>query len=421
MTKKYAVEKIKTFVLNYLKNANEISAFDLFAGDSKFEKKYLSFLDEKKPAFIRDTKFTSWVFYRNTAVCVSKDGIECIPYIDLSGYIWKKQKIDRDFAIADVSCDFMKFLMNVSNKDLDRFNALKSGIGYMLHRHKSPSTVRALIVNDEQISDDPAGGTGKGLIFQALGKIRVMVPINGKALDTNKSFVWQRIDPDTDIVFIDETSKNFKFDSLFSILTSGWPIEKKNMTEICLSFEDSPKVGIATNNVIKGRGSSHKRRKAEYEVSPYYSAEFQPIDDFKRDFWSEWDDEEYNRFDNLMINCIKTFLELGIIEPVHVNLGIKKLISETSEEFVEFAKMWLVNDSRHNRNETFKQFINDNPGSYIKSSNQFYDWMREWGHTQVISALILTAYLNAKCNYGEQRFRATNTHIHVLLRQVETD
>jgi len=236
-----------------------------------------------------------------------------------------------------------------------------------------------LIANDELISNDPAGGTGKGLIFQALGKIRVMVSINGKSLDTNKSFVWQRIDPDTDIVFIDETSKSFKFDSLFSILTSGWPIEKKNKAEICLSFEDSPKVGIATNNVIKGSGSSHKRRKAEYEVSPYYSAEYQPIDEFNRDFWNDWDGPEYNKFDNLMIGCIQLFLTHGIIEPKYVNLTVKKMVAETSDEFVSFARMHLTNNARYQRNEKFKQFETENPGSYCKSSNQFYDWMREWG------------------------------------------
>jgi len=131
--------------------------------------------------------------------------------------------------------------------------------------------------------------------------------------------------------------------------------------------------------VLKGSSSSHERRKFEVEFFPHYSDSFQPIDDFKKNFWTDWDSEEWNKFDNLMLDCIKLYLTEGLIKVDFVNLKIKKLISETSEEFVEFAKMWLTNDSRHNRNDTFKQFINENPGSYIKSSNQFYDWMREWG------------------------------------------
>jgi len=382
------IDMIKDFVLNYLLEANETAAYNLFAGDSKFEKKYIAFLEVKKPAIIRDTKFTSWVFYRNTAVCVSKDGIELVPYIDLmGGYIWKSQIIGRDFSLnnpgehSDTSarCDFAQFLLNVSAGNISRCQSLMSGIGYMMHRFKDPSTVRALIANEEVISSNPAGGTGKGLIFLAMSKIRVTVFINGKSFDPNKDFTWQRVNPDTEIVVLDDTARNFNFESIFSILTTGWPINKKNKGEIYLDPADSPKIGIPTNNVLKGSSSSHERRKFEVEFHPHYSDSFQPIDDFKKNFWTDWDADEWNKFDNLMLDCIKLYLTEGLIKVDFVNLKIKKLISETSEEFVEFAKMWLVNNSRHNRNDTFKQFINDNPGSYIKSSNQFYDWMREWG------------------------------------------
>lgn len=374
------IDMIKDFVLNYLLHQNETAAYNLFAGDSKFEKKYIAFLEVKKPAIIRDTKFTSWVFYRNTAVCVSKDGIELVPYIDLmGGYIWKSQIIDRDFIPNGSDCDFSKFLLNVSACNIRRCQSLMSGIGYMMHRFKDPSTVRALIANEEVISSNPAGGTGKGLIFLAMSKIRVTVFINGKSFDPNKDFTWQRVNPDTEIVVLDDTARNFNFESIFSILTTGWPINKKNKGEIYLDPADSPKIGIPTNNVLKGSSSSHERRKFEVEFYPHYSDSFQPIDDFKKNFWTDWDSDEWNKFDNLMLDCIKLYLTEGLIKVDFVNLKIKKLISETSEEFVEFAKMWLLNNSRHNRNDTFKQFINDNPGSYIKSSNQFYEWMREWG------------------------------------------
>lgn len=381
------IDMIKDFVLNYLIEANETAAYNLFAGDSKFEKKYISFLEIKKPAIIRDTKFESWVFYRNTAVSITDEEIKLVPYIDLmGGYIWKSQIIDRDFSLPEPSqsgptklCDFSKFLLNVSGGVDKRCNSLKSGIGYMLHRFKNPSTVRSFILNEEEINNNPAGGTGKGLIFLAMSKIRQTVFIDGKSFDSNKSFVWQLVNPDTEIVVIDDPAKNFKLESIFSILTTGWPIEKKNKGTIFLTPEDSPKIGIPTNNVLKGSSSSHERRKFEVEFFPHYSDNFQPIDDFKKNFWTDWDLTEWNKFDNLMLSCIKLYLSEGLIKVDFVNLKFKKMISETSEEFVEFAKMNLKNNSRYNRNDTFKLFIADNPGSYIKSANQFYDWMRQWG------------------------------------------
>ena len=80
-----------------------------------------------------------------------------------------------------------------------------------------------------------------------------------------------------------------------------------------------------------------------------------------------------------MLNCVRLFLTHGLIRTEFVNLKVKKVIAETSTEFVEFARMHLKNNSRYQRNEMFKKFETDNPGSYCKSSNQFYDWMREWG------------------------------------------
>lgn len=373
------IDMIKDFVLNYLMDTNETAAYNLFAGDSKFEKKYIAFLEVKKPAFIRDTRCQSWVFYRNTAVSITSAKIELVPYIDLTGFIWKSQIIDRDFTTGTYECDFARFLMNVSAGVIPRCQSLMSGIGYMMHRFKDPSTVRALIANEEVISSNPAGGTGKGLIFIAMSKIRVTVFINGKSFDPNKDFTWQRVNPDTEIVVLDDTARNFNFENIFSILTTGWPINKKNKGEIYLDPSESPKIGIPTNNVLKGNTSSHERRKFEIEFHPHYSDTFQPIDDFKKNFWTDWESDEWNKFDNLMLNCIKLYLTEGLIKVDFVNLKIKKLISETSEEFVEFAKMSLENNNRYNRNETFKSFVNDNPGSYIKSSNQFYEWMREWG------------------------------------------
>lgn len=372
------VDNIRDFVLNYLHKRNEPLAYNAFAADSKFDKKYLAFLEVRTPKFIKDTKSESWVFYRNTAVLITAKEIKLVPYIDLTGYIWERQKIDRDFKIATYECDFSKFLMNVSNNKIERCQSLLSGLGYMMHRYKDPSTVKALIVNEEIITNEPEGGTGKGLIFQAMSKIRVVTFINGKNIDLTKDFAWQRVEPDNDIVAIDDPPKNFKFESLFSILTTGWPIRKLYKGEIYLLPEDSPKIGITTNYVMKGNTASHERRKFELEFYPYYNAEHQPIDDFKKSFWRDWDADEWNRFDNLMLGCIRLFLDKGLIKTEFVNLKMKKLMAETSPEFADFAHSHLQNNNRYNRNDTFAIFVKDNPGSYCKSANMFYDWMKEW-------------------------------------------
>ena len=49
-------------------------------------------------------------------------------------------------------------------------------IGFMLHGHKNLSYCPAVILNDEVISDNPEGGSGKGLWVNGLSHmIKVVV------------------------------------------------------------------------------------------------------------------------------------------------------------------------------------------------------------------------------------------------------
>jgi hypothetical protein len=374
------IDDIRDFVLSFLLTAGENAAYNLFAADSKFEKKYIAFLDIKKPKFIKDTKTESWTFYKNKAVRVSANGIDIIDYIDIDGYIWERQKIDRNISKVDYNGDFAKFLMNVSNNDIKRCQSLLSGIGYMMHRYKDPSRVRAMIANEEAKDSSPAGGTGKGLLFQALSKVRVVTFIEGKSIDVTKDFVWDLVTPYTDIVAIDDPPKGFKFENLFSILTTGWPIKQKYKSTVYLDADDSPKIGIASNNVMKGNSSSHERRKFEVEFYPYYNDKHQPIDDFGQSFFREWNDIEWCRFDNLMLMAQLLYMQKGLIVVDFVNLKIRKMMAETSDEFVEFAREHFADNNRYHRNEYYEKFRIENPGSYVKSSNQFYEWMRTWAN-----------------------------------------
>ena len=45
---------------------------------------------------------------------------------------------------------------------------MKSTIGYLLHAWKNLSTAQHAILNDEVISDNPEGGTGKGIVYECV-------------------------------------------------------------------------------------------------------------------------------------------------------------------------------------------------------------------------------------------------------------
>ncbi|MCF8239759.1 MAG: PriCT-2 domain-containing protein [Melioribacteraceae bacterium] len=329
--------------------------------------------------FLRDNKETSYFFFDNYFVEVNKGYVNVKGYDLLEGVIWERQKIDRKFVRGNSDCVFKEFLKNICRNESKRLSALKSAIGYLLHNYKNPACTKAIIFVDEKLSENAFGRSGKGLIGGAVSKLRNAVKIDGKNFNFDKSFAFQAVDIDTEIMFFDDVIKKFEFERLFSILTEGLTIEKKNRNSIHIDFEDSPKVLITTNYSVNGSDDSSKDRQFVVEFSDHYNARHKPTDDFGKLFFSEWDNDEFNRFDNFMTGCCQYYLQHGLVEYDYVNLTRKKLIDETSTEFEEFIS-GIVLGTEHNKKELFKRFQEEYEDYEKLRQNTFTKWTKVYAN-----------------------------------------
>ena len=187
----HASEKqIKDFILKHLLTVDDIEVYNYFAEHTKyFREEFLTLLDSIDVFFIEDTKNESYIYYKNCAVKITNDTVTPIDYIDLGGYVWKDHVIDRDYTDCDsIECDYKKFVSNICAKDDKRIESTESTIGYLMHGYKNLSYCPAVILNDEVISDNPEGGTGKGLFMNALQHMKKLVVIDGKGFNFEKSF-----------------------------------------------------------------------------------------------------------------------------------------------------------------------------------------------------------------------------------------
>ena len=332
-------KEIKDFILNYLLEDDDTSIYNFFAEHTRyFREEFLTLLSSIDVFFIEDTSSTAYLYYRNCAVKVTQREVLSIDYIDLGGYVWKDHVIDRNFIMCEKGgCDFQQFIHNISGGTDERVNSMYSTIGYMLHGYKNLSYCPAVILNDEIISDNPEGGTGKGLFMKGLSEMKKLVVIDGKSFDFAKSFAYQLVSADTQILCFDDVKKYFDFEKLFSVVTEGLTLEKKNKDAIKIPFSKSPKIAITTNYAIRGKGSSFERRKWELELSQHYTKEFTPLVEFGKHFFGEWDDDEWCQFDNFMIGCLQTYLEKGLLRSKFVNLELRRLSAESSHEFIEWC------------------------------------------------------------------------------------
>ena len=382
-------KEIKDFVLDYLLEQDDLSIYNYFAECTRyFREEFLTLLSSIDVFFIEDTAETSYLYYRNCAVKITQTKVVPIDYIDLGGYVWKDHVIDRKFIICKVGdCDFQTFIHNISGGTDERVKSMYSTIGYMMHGYKNLSYCPAVILNDEVISDNPEGGTGKGLFMKALSQMKKLVVIDGKAFNFEKSFAYQLVSADTQILCFDDVKKYFDFERLFSVVTEGLTLEKKNKDAIKIPFSKSPKIALTTNYAIRGKGSSFERRKWELELSQYYTKEFTPLVEFGKHFFAEWDDEEWCQFDNFMIECLQMYLEMGLLKSSFVNLELRRLSAETSHEFLEWCGLldgssnpFLRQGDKLMKNDLYFVFTEDYPDFGPKSKmtisrQRFNKWL----------------------------------------------
>tara|TARA_Y100001938_G_scaffold15346_2_gene18893 strand:+ start:10149 stop:12566 length:2418 start_codon:yes stop_codon:yes gene_type:complete len=383
-------KEIKDFILDHLLNLDDYSVYNYFADNTRlFREEFLTLLSTIDIYFIADTKSTSYLYYKNCAVQITKDEIKPIDYLDLGGYVWKDHIINRNFNLCESNtCDYKSFVFNVCGQDKERVKSMESTIGYMLHGHKNLSYCPAIILNDEVISDNPEGGTGKGIFMNALAQMKKVVTIDGKSFTFERSFAYQLVSADTQVLVFDDVKKHFDFERLFSVVTEGLTLEKKNKDAIKIPFAKSPKIAITTNYAIKGAGNSFERRKWELELHQHYNKSFTPLDEFGKLMFGDWNDEEWCSFDNYMIKCLQNYLDKGLQKSRFVNLKVRQLSAETSHDFIEWCglikgsqpNMQLAPDIKNYKHDLYLDFIGEYPdyGPKAKmtiSRTKFYKWL----------------------------------------------
>ncbi len=371
IVREVTIDRIRSYVKNYILSLP--FQFDMITRERLFEfifiraeKQFfgtptIELLNSLPINFVKDQNDKTYIYFRNTAIEITKDNVTPVKYEEIGGYIWANQIIDREYKEVNDNVEefeFAKFMKNITGNQ-ENYNSLKSIAGYMLHGYKSPDMSIAPILNDCIMTDGINGGTGKGLFVKALGQIKPMVIFDAKNWDINKDFAFQRVTLDTEIIFIDDVQKKFDFEKLFSVISEGISVNRKNKPEFYVKYEDSPKVIISTNYAITGEGNSHERRKIEIEFVKHYWKKHTPADEFGRYFYDDWKEKDWYVFDNFMIHCVQYYMRNGLLESTLENLELKRLITDTTELFVDWVTdqdTFMLN-KEYNISDLFNDFV----------------------------------------------------------------
>jgi len=368
---------IKDFVLNHVVEV-DMHVYNFFAkSTAKFSEGYLNQLATKDLAMIRDTEDTSYLFFKNGVLKITKDKTELIEYINIGGFVWEKNIIQHDYYPSNESSDFEKFILNVSNQEQNRKTIVETAIGYLLNTYKKQDEGLAIVFYDETLNDNPSGRTGKTLISKALGQCRKLVTLNGKEFNNKGQFPYQTINLDDNIICFDDMERSFKFESLFSIITGNLTLNKKNLQPIEIPFSRSPKILFTSNYILSGVGDSHDARKIEIELFRHYSKTFKPVDEFGKLFFSGWNDNEWNAFFSYMISNIQKYFDKGLLYSELKTGKTKKIIANTCEDFFDFCENeFLWNPEKYYTTKEVMQSYIDGVREVPRNMN--VSWFGRW-------------------------------------------
>ena len=236
-------------------------------------------------------------------------------------------------------------------------------IGYNMHRYKSPSQAWAIYAMDNRIGDDGQcnGRSGKSFLFKTFGRFMRTVELSGrnpKLMDN--PHVYDRVNQHTDFILVDDCDKYLQTSLFYDSITGGMTVNPKNNRSFFIEFENSPKFGFTTNYVPSEFDPSTSARLLYMVFSDYYHErtpendylETRGIrDDFNKNLFTDYTEEEWNQDINFFAQCLAFYLKMsgqGIkIQPPLENIMKRKYKSDMGANFEDWAYQYFSEEGEH--------------------------------------------------------------------------
>jgi hypothetical protein len=214
--------------------------------------------------FLSDTSDVCYLFFKNGILTVTKSGHKLIAYSEASGYIWKDTILDKDFVYVKKRSLIQDIFENAVGKQ--HWDSVRSTIGYMLHTWIPESGAEIVFCIDKNVGLLNEGGNGKDFFSQVIRNVRRLVVVPGKSLNVQSQFVWEQLNRDTQVLWMEDLGKHVKMEQLYN-LTNGIRVRRMHTNPFMVKC----KIGCSLQHLINIEGSSDQRRQMFLIFSDFYS------------------------------------------------------------------------------------------------------------------------------------------------------
>ena len=330
---------------------------------------------------LRDKAKESYIPFKNGVVKITPDEITVVPKdnLKLSGAIWESNVIDHNIEISNEGINyfgnFIKYALkkgvvpSLSDNDIEEgtntlehqqaMNAFETGFGYLLHSYNPPDDAKLVLFIDKDASSSSVdGGNGKSVSMDAVKHFRETAFIDGKTFRGAKSdsnrFNFSSVTPATGFCYINDLNPDFDITNLFSQITDDMTVEGKGTNKIIIPRALKPKLGITTNYIVGGVGTSYARRQHIVEFGDFWSRctslKIKPKRIIgKMLFEDDFSEDDWNTFYNYGFKCIQRYLNEGLVNQDNTSYQTKVLIKEVegvdgNGTLTNWLLNWIEND-----------------------------------------------------------------------------
>lgn len=344
----------------------------------------------------------------------TEDGERChfLQFLrNTSNFTWRKEKRHKETSNPEDAPDLEELFIN--NRHL--VNKL-TAMGYLLHDYKNDSELKAVIGMDGKISEvgSSNGRTGKSLYGVAIEQVIPQEYIGAKNKRiTEDQFLFSDVTEKTMNLFLDDVRANIDFEFFFPVISGKLKVNVKGGSRFTLDQGDTPKLFLTTNHAINGEGSSFRDRQAFLAFSDWYNDNHKPIDDFGVNFFSEWEQDQWNLFYNLMATCLQLYFQSlrdewsgknkGIVDPPLETLEKRRLRQQIGEDFMQWADVKFAANPDGSPVDEFSELNNR-----VERRELWADFSKEKPHAvKYVSSTNFKKRMKYYCKYKGYHFNPT--------------
>jgi len=241
-----------------------------------------------------------------------------------------QQKLD-EFKDEIPDTHFRDFVENLARDqegevDPKSLNRIEKAIGYLCHRHHIQSKRKWVVLVDKFYDGTPVGisngGNGKSLLVNTLGSLMNLTELDGRTFKKGKedAAAFAPVTPATEICHIDDASRSFPTECLFTRTTGNFHIRRLYKSPFSIPAANAPKIVITSNFPLPDSGgNSQSRREFIVEIGNFYRLKSELYDEtpfelhgykhFGED--GEWNESDWQEFYLYIFECIGKYLGSG--------------------------------------------------------------------------------------------------------------